>query len=94
MPLEKCLVVTESNPTIIQTNIHQPRGVKMMTIVQLRKNLSHDESTLAAIVVFEKGSSSVPTSTKTLLPLHEHHDPKQEGRILGFNPTKRDKSQD
>ena len=55
MPLEKCLVVKESNPTIIQTNIHQPRGVKMMTIVQLRKNLRHDESTLAAIVVFEKG---------------------------------------
>ena len=44
----------ESNQTIIQTNIHQPRGVKMMTIVQLRKNLSHDESTLAVIVVFEK----------------------------------------
>ena len=55
MSLEKCLVVTQSNPTIIQTNIHQPRGVKMMTIVQLRKNLSHDESTLATIVVFEKG---------------------------------------
>ena len=60
----------------------------MMTIVQLRKDLSHDESTLAAIVVFEKGSSSVPTSTKTLLPLHEHHDPKQEGQILGLTPPR------
>ena len=59
--------------TIIQTNIHQPRGVKMMTIVQLRKNLSHDESTLAAIVVFEKGSSSEPTHYM------EYHDAKQEG---------------
>ena len=71
MPLAKCLVVMESNPTIIQKNIHQPRGLKMMSILQLRKNHSHDESMLAAIVVIEKGSSSEPTSIETLLLLHE-----------------------
>jgi len=85
MPLAKCLVVMESNSTIIQKNIHQPRGLKMMSILQLRKNHSHDESTLAAIVVIEKGSSSEPTSTKTLLPLHEHHDVKQ-GQIMDLSP--------
>jgi len=52
----------------------------MITIVQFRKNLSHDESTLAAIVVF--------TLTKTLLPLHEHHHLKQEGQILGLTPPR------
>jgi len=74
MPLAKYLVVMESNPTIIQKNIHQPRGLKMMSILQLRKNHSHDEFMLAAIDVIEKGSSSEPTSIETLLPLHEHHD--------------------
>lgn len=66
MPLAKCIVVTESNPTIIQTNFHQPRGVKMMTIVQLRKNLRHDESTLAAIVVFEKGELKCANLNKNI----------------------------
>ena len=31
MPLVKCLVVMGSKQTIIQTNSHQPKGVKMMT---------------------------------------------------------------
>ena len=74
MPLAKCIIVMESNPMIIQKNIHQPRGLKMMSILQLRNNHSHDESTLAATVVIEKGSSSEPTSIEILLPLHEHHD--------------------
>ena len=85
MPLAKCLVIMESNPTIIQKNIHQPRGLKMMSILQLRKNHSHDESMLAVIVVIEKGSSSEPTSIETLLPLHEHHDAKQ-GQIMDLSP--------
>ena len=41
---------------------------------------------LAAIVVIEKRSSSEPTSTETLLPLHKHHDPKQEGQIMNLSP--------
>ena len=30
MPLTKCLVVTRSNPTIIQTNTRQLKGIKLM----------------------------------------------------------------
>ena len=33
MPIAKCLVVTEANPTIIHKNIYQPREVKMMSIL-------------------------------------------------------------
>ena len=64
MPLEKSLVITGSNPTIIQTNTHQPGRVKKMLALQLRQDLSRDELTLATITVSEEGSSSESTSTK------------------------------
>ena len=57
-----------------------------MSILQLRKNFSHDESMLAVIVVIEKGSLSEPISTETLLSLHEHHDSKQDGQIIDLFP--------
>ena len=63
----------------------------MMSILQLRKNHSHDESTLAATVVIKKGSLSEPTSIETLLPLHEHHDAKQ-GQIMDLSPRKETKT--
>ncbi|KAA0056159.1 Asp_protease domain-containing protein [Cucumis melo var. makuwa] len=31
MPLAKCLVITEFAPTIVQTDIHQPNGLKMIS---------------------------------------------------------------
>ena len=62
-----------------------------MSILQLRKNHSHDESTLAATVVIKKGSSSEPTSIETLLPVHEHHDANTRSGN-GFIPTRRDKN--
>ena len=60
--LAKCLVVTGFNPTIIQIITGQPKGVKMMLTLQLRNDLSHDESMLAAIVVVEEGNLSEPTT--------------------------------
>ena len=63
----------------------------MMSILQLRKNHSHDESMIAAIVVIEKGRSSEPTSIETLLPLHEHHDAKQ-GQIMDLSPPEETKT--
>ena len=41
----------------------------MMTIVQLRKNLSHDESMLAAIVVFEKGELKCANLNKNFIAI-------------------------
>lgn len=41
---------------IIQINTSQSRGVKMISALQLIKDLSHDEPTLAAIVVVKEGS--------------------------------------
>ena len=66
----------------------------MMTIVQLRKNLSHDESTLAAIVVFEKGELKCANLNKNFFATTWIPRPKTRRSDIGFNPTKRDKSQD
>ena len=63
---------------IIQTN-SQPKGVKIMSTLQLRKDLTHDESTLVAIATVKEGSSSEPDLTKIPWPLEGHHDVKPEG---------------
>ena len=39
MPLLKCLVVMRSYQTTIQTNTHKPRAMKMISVLQLRKNI-------------------------------------------------------
>lgn len=41
MPLAKCLVITEYAPTIIQTVIRQPNGLKMISTMQ-QKDLARD----------------------------------------------------
>ncbi|KAA0065918.1 RNA-directed DNA polymerase-like protein [Cucumis melo var. makuwa] len=49
MPLAKCMVVTSSNPTVIQAKIKQPSGVRMISGLQLKKVLSREELTFMAI---------------------------------------------
>lgn len=57
-----------------------------MSALQLRKDLSHDESTLAVIATVEEGSSSEPDLTKIPRPLNGHHDVKAEGQAKGLSP--------
>ena len=45
-------------------NSYQPRGMTMMSELQLIRDLSHDEPTLAAVVVVEEGSLSELTQQK------------------------------
>src|ERR1051325_147994 len=58
MPLAKCLVVTGSNPTVVQTDIKQPEGVKMISALQLKRGLTRDEPTFLAIPMLEDEEQS------------------------------------
>ncbi|TYK04996.1 RNA-directed DNA polymerase-like protein [Cucumis melo var. makuwa] len=49
MPLGKCLVITRSAPSVVQTNLCQPDGLKMISAMQLKKGLARDEPTFIAI---------------------------------------------
>ncbi|TYJ98369.1 Asp_protease_2 domain-containing protein [Cucumis melo var. makuwa] len=49
MPLAKCLVITRSAPSIVQTDLRQPDGLKMILAMQLKKGLTRDEPTFMAI---------------------------------------------
>ncbi|KAA0047475.1 uncharacterized protein E5676_scaffold507G00670 [Cucumis melo var. makuwa] len=49
MPLAKCLVITRSAPFVVQTDLHQPDGLKMISAMQLEKGLTRDEPTFMAI---------------------------------------------
>ena len=53
----------DPTPTVIQTNTHQPKVVKIMSAIQLRKNI-HVETTHATISIVETGSLSELTLTK------------------------------
>ncbi|KAA0036436.1 uncharacterized protein E5676_scaffold360G001010 [Cucumis melo var. makuwa] len=51
MPSAKCLVITESFPTIVQTDIRQPNRFKMISIMQLNKGPVQEEPPFAAILL-------------------------------------------
>ncbi|KAA0045292.1 reverse transcriptase [Cucumis melo var. makuwa] len=49
MPLAKCLVITGSTPSVVQTDLRQPDGLKMISAMQLKKGLSREEPTFMVI---------------------------------------------
>ncbi|KAA0063712.1 uncharacterized protein E6C27_scaffold329G002350 [Cucumis melo var. makuwa] len=49
MPLAKCFVITGPTPSVVQTDLRQPDGLKMISAMQLKKGLSRDEPTFMAI---------------------------------------------
>ena len=48
MTLAKCLVITGTTHTVVQTEIRQLDGVKMISTMQLKKGLAHGEPTFMA----------------------------------------------
>ena len=70
-----------SNPTIIQTKALQLKGMKMMSALQLKNDLTHDEPTLADIAVVERSLSEL-TLKETSSSQHEHHDTRLEGLLV------------
>ena len=84
MSLAKCLVITRSTPTVVQTNIKQPNGVKMITALQLKKGLAHDEPTFMAILV-ESVKTEGETAPKAIQFVLEECLPKSLPSRRGIN---------
>ncbi|KAA0058248.1 reverse transcriptase [Cucumis melo var. makuwa] len=51
MPLAKCLVITGSFPTVVQADIRQPNGFKMISAMQLDKSPIQEEPPSATILL-------------------------------------------
>ena len=69
MPLAKCLVITRTTPTVVQTEIRQPDGIKMISTMQLKKGLARDEPTFMAIPLesLESPGKTVPKDIMCVL---------------------------
>ncbi|KAA0051690.1 uncharacterized protein E6C27_scaffold60G00710 [Cucumis melo var. makuwa] len=69
MPLANCLVIIGSTPSVVQTDLRQPDGLKMISAMQLKKGLSRDEPTFMAIPLnsSEKSGETVPKEIMRVL---------------------------
>ncbi|KAA0066681.1 uncharacterized protein E5676_scaffold384G00030 [Cucumis melo var. makuwa] len=69
MPYAKCLVITGSTPSIVQTDLRQLDGLKMISAMQLKKGLSRDEPTFMAIPLnsLENSGETVPKEIMRVL---------------------------
>ena len=69
MPLAKCLIVTNNNPTVVPADIKQPSGVRMISALQLKKGLSREEPTFMAIPIVDESAETefVPLEIQEIL---------------------------
>ncbi|KAA0050164.1 uncharacterized protein E6C27_scaffold675G001970 [Cucumis melo var. makuwa] len=65
MPSARCLVITGSFPTIVQAEIRQPNGFKMISAMQLDKSRTQKEPPFVEILLgaLEKPGETVPKDT-------------------------------
>ena len=54
MPLAKCLVITDCNPTVIPASIKQSGNLRMISTIQLKRGLAREEPTFMAIPLMEE----------------------------------------
>ena len=64
MPSATCLVITGSAPTVVQTDLCQPKGLRMISVMQLKEGLSRGETMFRAIS-FEPSNRLGETVRKT-----------------------------
>ena len=66
MPLAKCLGIIGSFPTVVQADIRQPNGFKMISAMQLDESPAQEEPSFAAILLgaLEKLGDTVPKDTR------------------------------
>ena len=57
MPLAKCLVITDRNPTVIRASIKQPGNLRMISAIQLKRGLAREEPTFMAIPLMEEATT-------------------------------------
>ena len=48
MPAAKCLVITGSTPTIVQTTLRQPKGLRVISAMQLREDRVREDTRCVA----------------------------------------------
>ena len=63
MFLVKCFVITRTNLTFVQTSIKQPKKVEMISSLQLKQSLAHNNPTFVTHPVIEGESSLEPMLT-------------------------------
>ncbi|TYK28787.1 uncharacterized protein E5676_scaffold403G001520 [Cucumis melo var. makuwa] len=68
MPSAKCLAITRSFPTVVQANIRQPNGFKMILAMKLDESPAQEEPPSAVILLgaLEKLGETVPKDTLTI----------------------------
>ncbi|KAA0038415.1 gag-asp_proteas domain-containing protein [Cucumis melo var. makuwa] len=69
MPSAKCLAITGSFPTIVQADIRQPNGFKMISVMQLDESCAQEEPPFMEIPLgaLEKKEETVPKDTLCVL---------------------------
>ncbi|KAA0057352.1 Asp_protease_2 domain-containing protein [Cucumis melo var. makuwa] len=74
MPLAKCLVITGSTPSVVQIDLRQPDGLKMISAMQLKKGLSRDEPTFIAIPLNSSENSGETVPKEIMHVLEKYRD--------------------
>ena len=92
IPLAKCLVITGSIPIVVQTSIKQPERIKLISPLQLKQGLAHNEPTFMAILVAEtKGAidfvpMEIQQSPRRISWGNARESPKNLASTSGYRP--------
>ncbi|TYK19581.1 uncharacterized protein E5676_scaffold1274G00110 [Cucumis melo var. makuwa] len=74
MPSAKYLAITESFPTVVQADIRQPNGFKMILVMQLNESPAQEEQPSVAILLGVLGKLGETVPKDTLYVLETCHD--------------------
>ncbi|TYK15436.1 uncharacterized protein E5676_scaffold571G00880 [Cucumis melo var. makuwa] len=88
MPSAKCLGIIGSFPTVVQADIRQPNGFKMISAMQLDKSPAQEEPPSAAILLGALGKLGETVPKDTLCVLEKCHDaPNSWSKSLSMRRT-------
>ncbi|TYJ95559.1 Asp_protease_2 domain-containing protein [Cucumis melo var. makuwa] len=74
MPSAKCLAITGSFPTVVQADIHQPNGFKMISVMQLDESPVQEEPPSTAILLGALGKRRETVPKDILCVSEKCHD--------------------
>ena len=66
MPLAKCLVITDHNPTVILASIKQLGNLRMISAIQLKRGFTREKPTFMAIPLMEEMTTNGTTTEETI----------------------------
>ena len=89
MPLAKCLVITDHNPTVIPASIKQQGNLRMISAIQLKRELTREKPTFMAIPLMEEMTTeeTIPIEIKDVLDSYVDIMPESLPQTL---PSRRD----